>query len=203
MAIVPIVIEQTGRGERAYDIFSMLLKERIIFIGYPISDSEANLIVAQLLYLASEDPNKDISIYINSPGGSLTAGLAIYDTIQHINCDVQTLCVGQAYSMSAILLAGGTKGKRHALPHSRFMLHQPWGGIHGQASDIEIHAKEIMDWRQRLNRILVEATGQTLDRIVEVTERDYFLSAAEALEFGLIDTVLSTERETEEINSGS
>ncbi len=202
MAIVPIVIEQTGRGERAYDIFSMLLKERIIFIGYPINDSEANLIVAQLLYLASEDPNKDISIYINSPGGSLTAGLAIFDTIQHISCDVQTLCVGQAYSMSAILLAGGTKGKRHALPHSRFMLHQPWGGIQGQASDIEIHAKEIMDWRLRLNQILVEATGQPVERIVEVTERDYFLSPAEALEFGLIDTVLTSERETEEINSG-
>ena len=202
MAIVPIVIEQTGRGERAYDIFSMLLKERIIFIGYPINDSEANLIVAQLLYLASEDPNKDISIYINSPGGSLTAGLAIFDTIQHISCDVQTLCVGQAYSMSAILLAGGTKGKRHALPHSRFMLHQPWGGIQGQASDIEIHAKEIMDWRQRLNQILVEATGQSVERIVEVTERDYFLSPAEALEFGLIDTVLTSERETEEIDSG-
>ena len=202
MAIVPIVIEQTGRGERAYDIFSMLLKERIIFIGYPINDSEANLIVAQLLYLASEDPNKDISIYINSPGGSLTAGLAIFDTIQHISCDVQTLCVGQAYSMSAILLAGGTKGKRHALPHSRFMLHQPWGGVQGQASDIVIHAKEIMDWRQRLNQILVESTGQPVERIIEVTERDYFLSPAEALEFGLIDTVLTSERETEEISSG-
>ncbi len=203
MAIVPIVIEQTGRGERAYDIFSMLLKERIIFIGYPISDSEANLIVAQLLYLASEDPNKDISIYINSPGGSLTAGLAIFDTMQHVSCDVQTLCVGQAYSMSAILLAGGTKGKRHALPHARFMLHQPWGGIQGQASDIEIHAKEIMDWRQRLNEILMRFTGQSVERIEEVTERDYFLSPEEALEFGLIDTVLSSERESEESSSGS
>jgi ATP-dependent Clp protease protease subunit len=203
MAIVPMVIEQTGRGERAYDIFSMLLKERIIFIGYPISDGEANLIVAQLLYLASEDPNKDISLYINSPGGSLTAGLAIFDTIQHISCDVQTLCIGQAYSMSAILLAGGTKGKRHALPHSRFMLHQPWGGIGGQASDIEIHAREIMEWRQRLNQILVESTGQPVERIQEVTERDYFLSPDEALEFGLIDTVLTSERETGEIGSGS
>ena len=203
MAIVPIVIEQTGRGERAYDIFSMLLKERIIFIGYPISDSEANLIVAQLLYLASEDPNKDISIYINSPGGSLTAGLAIFDTMQHVSCDVQTLCVGQAYSMSAILLAGGTKGKRHALPHARFMLHQPWGGIQGQASDIEIHAKEIMDLRQRLNEILMRFTGQSVERIEEVTERDYFLSPEEALEFGLIDTVLSSERESEESSSGS
>ena len=203
MAIVPIVIEQTGRGERAYDIFSMLLKERIIFIGYPISDSEANLMVAQLLYLASEDPNKDISIYINSPGGSLTAGLAIFDTMQHVSCDVQTLCVGQAYSMSAILLAGGTKGKRHALPHARFMLHQPWGGIQGQASDIEIHAKEIMDWRQRLNEILMRFTGQSVERIEEVTERDYFLSPEEALEFGLIDTVLSSERESEESSSGS
>ena len=203
MAIVPIVIEQTGRGERAYDIFSMLLKERIIFIGYPISDSEANLIVAQLLYLASEDPNKDISIYINSPGGSLTAGLAIFDTMQHVSCDVQTLCVGQAYSMSAILLAGGTMGKRHALPHARFMLHQPWGGIQGQDSDIEIHAKEIMDWRQRLNEILMRFTGQPVERIEEVTERDYFLSPEEALEFGLIDTVLSSERESEESSSGS
>lgn len=197
MAIVPVVIEETGRGERAYDIFSMLLKERIIFIGYPIDDNEANLIIAQLLFLASEDPQKDISIYINSPGGSLTAGLAIYDTIQHVPCNVATLCIGQAYSMSAILLAGGTKKKRHALPHSRLMLHQPWGGIGGQAADIEIHAREIVKWRQRLNQILMNDTGQPLDRIEAVTERDYFLSPDEALEFGLIDGILSSDLDLE------
>ena len=198
MAIVPIVIEQTGRGERSYDIFSRLLKERIIFIGTPIDDNEANLIIAQMLFLASEDPKKDISLYINSPGGSLTAGLAIYDTMQHIPCDVATLCVGQAYSMSAILLAGGTKGKRHALPHARLMLHQPWGGVGGQASDIEIHAREIMNWRTRLNDILVKDTRQPLERIEMVTERDYFLSAEEGIEFGLIDELLvnATESET-------
>ncbi len=192
MAIVPVVIEETGRGERAYDIFSRLLKERIIFIGTPIDDHEANLIIAQMLFLASEDPKKDLSLYINSPGGSLTAGLAIYDTMRHIPCDVATLCVGQAYSMSAILMAGGAKGKRHALPHSRLMLHQPWGGVGGQASDIEIHAKEIMNWRTRLNNILVEDTGQSLERIEMVTERDYFLSPDEAIEFGLIDALLES-----------
>ena len=198
MAIVPVVIEQTGRGERSYDIFSRLLKERIIFIGTPIDDNEANLIIAQMLFLASEDPKKDISLYINSPGGSLTAGLAIYDTMQHIPCDVATLCVGQAYSMSAILLAGGTKGKRHALPHARLMLHQPWGGVGGQASDIEIHAREIVNWRTRLNDILVKDTGQPLERIEMVTERDYFLSAEEGIDFGLIDELLvnATESET-------
>ena len=190
MAIVPVVIEQTGRGERSYDIFSRLLKERIIFIGTPIDDNEANLIIAQMLFLASEDPQKDISLYINSPGGSLTAGLAIYDTMQHIPCDVATLCVGQAYSMSAILLAGGTKGKRNALAHARLMLHQPWGGVGGQASDIEIHAREIVNWRTKLNDILVENTGQPLERIEIVTERDYFLSAEEGIEFGLIDELL-------------
>ena len=197
MAIVPVVVEETGRGERTYDLFSMLLKERIIFIGYPLDDSEANLIIAQLLFLASEDPQKDISIYINSPGGSLTAGLAIYDTIQHVPCNVATLCVGQAYSMSAILLAGGTKNKRHALPHSRLMLHQPWGGVGGQAADIEIHAREIGKWRQKLNQILMSDTGQPLDRIEAVTERDYFLSPDEALEFGLIDGILSSDRDLE------
>ncbi len=189
MAIVPIVIEQTGRGERAYDIFSRLLKDRIIFLGTPIDDSEANLIIAQLLFLASEDPKKDISLYINSPGGSITDGLAIYDTMQHIPCDVATLCVGQAFSMSAILLAGGAKGKRNALPHARLMLHQPWGGIGGQASDIQIHAREIVEWRARLNQILERDTGQTLDRIAQVTERDYFLSPEEAKDFGLIDGI--------------
>jgi ATP-dependent Clp protease protease subunit len=202
MAIVPIVIEQTGRGERAYDIFSRLLKERIVFIGTPIDDHEANLIIAQLLFLASEDPKKDISFYINSPGGSLTAGLAIYDTMQHIPCDVATLCIGQAYSMSAILLAGGAKGKRHALPHSRLMLHQPWGGLRGQAADIEIHAREIMEWRRRLNQILVRDTGQPLERIEMVTERDYFLSPQEAVEFGLIDGVLTSEHALQEAAQG-
>ena len=197
MAIVPMVIEQTGRGERSYDIFSRLLKERIIFIGTPIDDSEANLIIAQMLFLASEDPKKDISLYINSPGGSLTAGLAIYDTMQHIPCDVATLCVGQAYSMSAILLAGGTKGKRHALAHARLMLHQPWGGVGGQASDIEIHAREIVNWRTRLNDILVNDTGQSLERIEMVTERDYFLSAEEGIEFGLIDELLVNAADSE------
>jgi ATP-dependent Clp protease protease subunit len=198
MAIVPIVIEQTGRGERAYDIFSRLLKERIVFLGFPIDDAEANLVIAQLLFLASEDPKKDVSLYINSPGGSITAGLAIYDTMQHIACDVATLCIGQAYSMSAILLAGGTKGKRHALPHSRIMLHQPWGGIGGQAADVEIHAREIMDWRRRLNQLLVERTGQAGERIEQVTERSYFLSPEEAREFGLIDGILYSARDLDE-----
>ena len=197
MAIIPTVIEQTGRGERGYDIFSRLLKERIIFIGTPIDDNEANVIIAQLLFLASEDPQKDVSLYINSPGGSLTAGLAIYDTMQHVPCDVATLCIGQAYSMSAILLAGGARGKRHALPHSRLMLHQPWGGVGGQASDIEIHAREIMNWRTRLNNILVNDTGQNIETIESVTERDYFLSAEEGIEFGLIDNLL-INTETEE-----
>ena len=197
MAIVPVVIEQTGRGERSYDIFSRLLKERIVFIGTPIDDNEANLIIAQMLFLASEDPQKDISLYINSPGGSLTAGLAIYDTMQHIPCDVATLCVGQAYSMSAILLAGGTKGKRNALAHARLMLHQPWGGVGGQASDIEIHAREIVNWRTKLNDILVENTGQSLERIEIVTERDYFLSAEEGIEFGLVDELLVNASDSE------
>lgn len=202
MAIVPIVIEQTGRGERAYDIFSRLLKERIIFISTPIDDAEANLIIAQLLFLSSEDPKQDISFYINSPGGSITAGLAIYDTMQHLNCDVATLCIGQAYSMSAVLLAGGTPGKRHALPHSRLMLHQPWGGARGQATDIEIHAREIMEWRQRLNQILVENTKQPLERIEHITERDYFLSPPEAQDFGLIDGILTTEQASETETEG-
>lgn len=192
MAIVPMVIEQTGRGERAYDIFSRLLKERIVFIGSIVDDAEANLIIAQLLFLASEDPKKDVALYINSPGGFLTAGLAIYDTMQHIPCDVATLCIGQAYSMSAILLAGGAPGKRHALPHSRIMLHQPWGGIGGQASDVEIHAREIMEWRRRLTQVLVAHTGKDSETISSVTDRSYFLSPAEATEFGLIDGVLES-----------
>jgi ATP-dependent Clp protease protease subunit len=197
MPVIPVVIEQTGRGERAYDIYSRLLKERIVFLGNPIDDGEANLAVAQILFLASEDPGKDISLYINSPGGNITSGLAIYDTMQHVPCDIATLCLGQAYSMSAILLAGGTRGKRHALPHSRIMLHQPWGGIGGQASDVEIHAREIMEWRERLNRILVSDTGQTEDRLAEVTDRSYFMSPVEAEEFGLIDGILESSAEPE------
>ena len=197
MPVIPIVIEQTGRGERAYDIYSRLLKERIVFLGNPIDDGEANLAIAQILFLASEDPGKDISLYINSPGGNITSGLAIYDTMQHVPCDIATLCLGQAYSMSAILLAGGTRGKRHALPHSRIMLHQPWGGIGGQASDVEIHAREIMEWRDRLNRILMSDTGQTEDRLAEVTDRSYFMSPVEAEEFGLIDGILESSAESE------
>ena len=197
MPVIPVVIEQTGRGERAYDIYSRLLKERIVFLGNPIDDGEANLAIAQILFLASEDPGKDISIYINSPGGNITSGLAIYDTMQHVPCDITTLCLGQAYSMSAILLAGGAKGKRNALPHSRIMLHQPWGGIGGQASDVEIHAREIMEWRERLNRILVSDTGQSEERLAEVTDRSYFMSPAEAKEFGLIDGILESSAEPE------
>lgn len=201
MAVIPVVIEQTGRGERAYDIFSRLLKERIVFVGTPIDDSEANLIIAQLLFLSAEDPKRDISLYINSPGGVITSGLAIYDTMQHISCDVATLCVGQAYSMSAILLAGGTPGKRHALPHSRIMLHQPWGGIGGQAADMEIQAKEIMEWRNKLNDILVTDTKQSTTRIEEVTERNYFLSPTEAENFGLIDGVFESASQSLEQQS--
>ena len=197
MPVIPVVIEQTGRGERAYDIYSRLLKERIVFLGNPIDDGEANLAIAQILFLASEDPGKDISLYINSPGGNITSGLAIYDTMQHVPCDIATLCLGQAYSMSAILLAGGARGKRHALPHSRIMLHQPWGGIGGQTSDVEIHAREIMEWRERLNRILVSDTGQTEDRLAEVTDRSYFLAPFEAEEFGLIDGILESSDESE------
>ena len=201
MAVIPVVIEQTGRGERAYDIFSRLLKERIVFIGTPIDDSEANLVIAQLLFLSAEDPKRDISLYINSPGGVITSGLAIYDTMQHIPCDVATLCVGQAYSMSAILLAGGTPGKRHALPHSRIMLHQPWGGIGGQAADMEIQAKAIMEWRNKLNDILVTDTKQPVARIEEVTERNYFLSPSEAEDFGLIDGVFESASQSLEQQS--
>jgi ATP-dependent Clp protease protease subunit len=201
MAIVPIVIEQTGRGERAYDIFSRLLKERIIFITSVIDDAEANLIIAQMLFLSSEDQKKDVALYINSPGGLITSGLAIYDTMQHIPCDVTTLCIGQAYSMAAILLAGGTHGKRHALPHSRIMLHQPWGGIGGQAADVEIHAREIMQWRHRLNQILVVHTGKDNESIESVTDRSYFLSPEEAQQFGLIDGILESAAPLESGNN--
>ncbi len=189
--LVPIVIEQTPRGERAYDIYSRLLKDRIILLGFPIDDHVANLVVAQLLFLESEDPDKDIYMYINSPGGVVTAGLAIYDTMQYIKPDVCTICMGQAASMGAFLLAAGTKGKRYALPSSRIMIHQPLGGFQGQATDIEIHAREILRLKKYLNEKLAEHTGQPLEKIEADTERDYFMSAQEAVEYGLIDKVIT------------
>jgi ATP-dependent Clp protease protease subunit len=189
--LVPMVVEQTARGERAYDIFSRLLKERVVFLVGPVDDYTANLIVAQLLFLESENPDKDINIYINSPGGSVTAGLAIYDTIQFIKPDVSTMCVGQAASMGALLLAGGAKGKRYALPHSRMMIHQPLGGFQGQATDIDIHAKEILKARERLNEILALHTGQPLERIQQDTDRDFFMGGEEAKSYGVIDEVMS------------
>lgn len=189
--LVPMVIEQTSRGyERAYDIYSRLLKDRIVFIGTPIDDYVANLIIAQMLFLQMEDVNKDISVYINSPGGSVTAGLAIYDTIQFVKCDVATYCVGQASSMGALLLCAGTKGKRHSLPNSRIMIHQPWGGIQGAAEDISRHAKEILRMRDRINEILARHTGQSLEKVQKDTDRDYFMSADESREYGLIDEVI-------------
>jgi ATP-dependent Clp protease protease subunit len=191
LGLVPIVVEQTARGERSYDIYSRLLKERVIFVVGPVEDHMANLVVAQLLFLESENPDKDIHIYINSPGGSVTAGLAIYDTMQFIRPHVSTMCVGQAASMGALLLAGGEKGKRFCLPHSRMMIHQPLGGFQGQATDIEIHAKEILLVRDRLNRILANHTGQPLEKIEEDTERDNFMSGDESVEYGLIDQVLN------------
>lgn len=190
LGLVPMVVEQTPRGERAYDIYSRLLKERVVFIVGPVEDHMANLVVAQLLFLESENPDKDVHIYINSPGGSVTAGLAIYDTMQFIKPSVTTMCVGQAASMGAVLLAGGEKGKRYALPHSRIMIHQPMGGFQGQASDIDIHAKEILLIRERLNKILSDHTGQPMDQIQLDTDRDRFLSAEESVEYGLIDSVL-------------
>ncbi len=190
--LVPIVVEQTPRGERAFDIYSRLLKERVIFLVGPVEDHMANLIVAQLLFLESENPDKDIHLYINSPGGVVTAGLAIYDTMQFIKPDVSTMCIGQAASMGALLLAGGAPGKRYSLPHSRVMIHQPLGGFQGQASDIDIHAREILQTRDRLNRILAKHTGQPLEKIQQDTDRDFFMSSTEALEYGLIDKVLTT-----------
>ncbi|MAS83231.1 MAG: ATP-dependent Clp endopeptidase, proteolytic subunit ClpP [Legionellales bacterium] len=189
--LVPMVVEQTSRGERAYDIYSRLLKERVIFLVGPVEDNVANLIIAQLLYLESENPDKDINLYINSPGGSVSSGLAIYDTMQFIKPNVSTMCVGQAASMGALLLAGGQKKKRYCLPHSRVMIHQPLGGFQGQASDIDIHAREILQARERLNKILSEHTGQSLDKIKIDTERDNFMSGNEAQEYGLIDKVLN------------
>jgi ATP-dependent Clp protease, protease subunit len=192
MNLIPIVVEQTGRGERAYDIFSRLLKERIIFLGTAVTDEIANLITAQLLFLESEDPDKDVHFYINSPGGSVTAGLAIYDTMQYIRPPVSTLCLGQAASMAAWLLAAGAEGKRYALPYARVMLHQPLGGARGQASDIDIQAREILRLREQLNNILMKHTGQSLKRVERDTDRDLFLTSRQALEYGIIDEVLSS-----------
>ncbi len=192
--LVPMVVEQTPRGERSYDIYSRLLKERVVFLVGPVEDIVANLIVAQFLYLESENPDKDIHLYINSPGGSVSAGLAIYDTMQFIKPDISTMCVGQAASMGSLLLAGGAKGKRYCLPHSRVMIHQPLGGFQGQATDIDIHAREIMKARELLNIILAKHTGQSLETIQEDTERDNFKSAEEAREYGLIDEVLSERK---------
>ena len=193
--LVPMVVEQTSRGERAYDIYSRLLKERLVFIVGPVEDHMANLVVAQLLYLESENADKDIHLYINSPGGVVTAGLSIYDTMQFINCDVSTICCGQAASMGALLLAGGTKGKRAALPHSRIMVHQPSAGYQGQATDISIHAKETLDLKARLNAIMAKHTGQPVERIEQDLERDNFKSATEAMEYGIVDTVLAERKE--------
>ena len=194
MSLIPMVIEQTGRGERSYDIYSRLLKDRIIFAGTPINDAIANLIIAQMLFLASEDPKKDIALYLNTPGGLISAGMAIYDTMQYVASDIATICIGQASSMGAVLLAGGTKGKRQALPNARVLLHQPMGGIGGQAADVEIHAREIIAMRQQINEVLVECTGQPLERIEHDTERDFFMSAAEAVEYGIIDEIIAPSR---------
>lgn len=191
MSLIPIVVEQTPKGERSYDIYSRLLKERIIFLGSAVNDDVANVIIAQLLFLEAEDPEKDITFYINSPGGSVTAGMAIYDTMQYIKSDIVTLCMGQAASMGAFLLCAGTRGKRYALPNSRVLLHQPMGGYQGQASDIDIHAREILRTRSDLNRMLAEHTGQPLDKIEVDTDRDYFMNAVEARDYGVIDRVLS------------
>jgi ATP-dependent Clp protease protease subunit len=190
LGLVPMVIESTGRGERAYDIYSRLLKERVVFLVGPVEDHMANLVVAQLLFLESENPDKDIHLYINSPGGAVNAGLAIYDTMQFIKPDVSTVCVGQAASMGALILAGGAKKKRFALPHARMMVHQPMGGFQGQATDIDIHAKEILRVRERLNHILMKHTGRTLDQIQDDTDRDFFMGGDEAVEYGLIDAVI-------------
>ena len=192
MNLIPIVIEQTGRGERAYDIFSRLLRDRIVFLGSAVTDEVANLVTAQLLFLESEDPEKDVHFYINSPGGSVTAGLAIYDTMQYIRADVSTLCLGQAASMAAWLLAAGAKGKRYALPHARIMLHQPLGGVQGQASDIDIQAREILRLREQLNNILTKHTGQSLKRVERDTDRDLFLTSKQAQEYGIIDEVIAS-----------
>ena len=197
MGLVPIVVEQSGRGERAYDIFSRLLKDRIIFIGTGIDENVVNLTIAQLLFLEAEDPDKDIYLYINSPGGVLPAGLAIYDTIQYIKPDVATICMGQAASLAALILAAGTKGKRSALPHARVMIHQPLGGFQGQASDIDIHAREVLKLRDALNRVLAHHTGQSVEQIAKDTDRDNFMGPDDAVAFGLVDRVLRERSETE------
>jgi ATP-dependent Clp protease protease subunit len=194
--LVPMVVEQTSRGERSYDIFSRLLKERVVFIVGPVEDQVANLVVAQLLFLESENPDKDIHLYINSPGGSVSAGLSMYDTMQFIRPDVSTICMGQAASMGAFLLSGGAKGKRFCLPHSRMMIHQPLAGFQGQASDIDIHAREVLSTKALLNKLLAEHTGQPLDRIEQDTDRDYFMSSAEAVDYGLIDSVLERREDS-------
>jgi ATP-dependent Clp protease protease subunit len=201
MVLIPMVVEQTSRGERAYDIYSRLLKDNVIFLGQPIDDTVSNLIIAQLLFLEAENPEKDISIYINSPGGSITAGLAIYDTMQYVKPNIQTLCVGQAASMAAVLLAAGTKGKRFALPNSRVVIHQPLimgGGLSGQATEIDIHAKDIMRMRHRMNEILSRHTGQNVDKIERDTDRDYILQAHEAVDYGLVDQVMSKREVSEQ-----
>jgi ATP-dependent Clp protease protease subunit len=200
--LVPMVVEQTARGERAYDIYSRLLKDRLVFIVGPVEDHMANLIVAQLLFLESENADKDIHLYINSPGGNVTSGLSIYDTMQFVNCDVSTICVGQAASMGALLLAGGTKGKRYALPHSRIMVHQPSAGYQGQATDISIHATEVLELKRRLNQIMSKHTGQPIEKIEQDLERDRFLSADAALEYGLVDTVLVERKEMTSAKKG-
>jgi len=192
--LIPIVIEQSSRGERAYDIYSRLLKDRIIFMGEQVQDSMANTVIAQMLFLESEDPDKDINLYINSPGGSVTAGLAIYDTMQYIRPEIATICMGQATSMGALLLAAGAKGKRYALPHARVMIHQPLGGVQGQATDIDIQAKEIMKIKDLIHKILVKHTGQSMEKIRQDTERDYFMDAEEALRYGIVDRII-TERD--------
>ena len=198
MNLVPMVVEQSPRGERAFDIYSRLLKERIIFLGTAVTDDVASVIIAQLLFLEADDPDKDITFYINSPGGSVTAGLAIYDTMQYVRCDVATLCMGQAASMGALLLAAGAAGKRFSLPNSRIMIHQPMGGFQGQATDIEIHAREILRMKADLNKILANHTGRTIKKIQADTDRDYFMTAAEACKYGIIDKVLSNRKKTDE-----
>lgn len=197
MNLVPIVIEQSPRGERAFDIYSRLLKERIIFLGTPISDEISSLIIAQLLFLEADDPGKDITFYINSPGGSVTAGLAIYDTMQYVRCDIATLCMGQAASMGAFLLAAGTAGKRFTLPNARIMIHQPMGGFQGQATDVDIHAREILRLRSDLNRILAKHTGKPVKKVQADTERDYFMNAEEACKYGIVDKVLESREKTD------
>ena len=199
--LIPMVIESTNRGERAYDIYSRLLKDRIIFLGAPIDDIFSNLIIAQLLFLEAEDPEKDINLYINSPGGSVTAGLGIYDTMQYVKPPITTICLGQAASMGALLLAAGTKGKRYALPNARVMIHQPMGGFQGQATEIDIHAREILKIRERLNQIMAEHTGRPLEKISQDTERDYFMSGTEARDYGLIDEVIVRASEKESAGS--